>query len=166
MRKVVIAGVILLATLNSALGQVVAVNVRKSSLDRAAAVFAPTEVSIDSRLKDVPDPFFRTPAAPGSRTPDVDQSAPAQSRLSDQDALSIIARNFKPTGIMALGDRKAIVLPDGRNLPAGSNFSATINGETYTIEITEINPGGYTLRLGNSTLGKTFGASLHGISAQ
>lgn len=76
--------------------------------------------------------------------------------ISDEVALEVISRRFKPDGSLIFGDRGILKLGNGETIEEGESFPAEIRGTTYTVEIVEVTARGYTLRVGEATVYKTF----------
>ena len=76
--------------------------------------------------------------------------------LSDEVALGIISRRFKPLGSMVLGNRGFLQLPQGRTIEKGQKFKADIKGTSYEVLISEVTAKGYTLQLGSASSEHSF----------
>lgn len=155
---------LLLLSLPASIGaQVLAPDVREKRLESAREVLAQRqEPAQEAGLEAVRDPFYlETPAQPLElKTPGTTAQAQPQvqvrPRKSDAEVLVMIARSFRPTGSLILGERKLLILPSGRSLKLGASFKARYEEDEYTVEVTDITQTGYTLRLNNETLLRTF----------
>ncbi|NDV62581.1 hypothetical protein G0Q06_08970 [Puniceicoccales bacterium CK1056] len=76
--------------------------------------------------------------------------------ISDEIALDVISRSFKPDGSMIFGNRGILKLGNGETIEEGESFPAEIRGTTYTVEIVKVTARGYTLKVGDATVDKTF----------
>jgi hypothetical protein len=76
--------------------------------------------------------------------------------ISDKTALEVISRRFKPDGSMIFGNRGILKLGNGETIEEGESFPAEIRGNTYTVEIVEVTARGYTLKIGEETVEKSF----------
>lgn len=76
--------------------------------------------------------------------------------ISDETAVEVISRRFKPLGSLIFGSRGILQLANGETIEEGDSFPAEIRGNTYTVEITKVTARGYTLKVGDATIDKTF----------
>jgi hypothetical protein len=76
--------------------------------------------------------------------------------ISDQVAVEVISRRFKPIGSMIFGNRGILQLSNGETVEEGESFPAEIRGNIYTVEIIKVTSQGYTLKVGTATADKTF----------
>jgi len=94
-----------------------------------------------------------------SEDEDNDNAAPVPEvtrALGDAVALRLIAQQFKPIGSLILGERAQLQLANGTRISAGDSFNATIQGTTYEVLIESVTSNGYTLRIGEASISKTF----------
>lgn len=124
-----------------------------------------------ARTEGLASPFFAPmaePPAPLPVTDTVDEAAPVEEvapapvirqRLPDRVALEAVARNFKPTGSLIMGERKLLNLSSG-TMPEGGSFVATIQGEQYTVKVAEVTTSSYTLQIGTASLTQGFDPGL------
>jgi|GEM_PF-2212983 len=77
-------------------------------------------------------------------------------RLSDGRAVQAVARDFKPAGLMILGDRRVLRLRDGSMLREGDAFTARIEGESYRVLVSSIDTAGYELTVGEASIRRGF----------
>ncbi len=167
----ILSAVLLSASL--AQGDVSSPQVRRRQLDEGIAATTVPDVQVDQRVARLRDPFYmdepavpdmtpagqavRRGAASAARSDDAaNTEAPRAPTRSDADALTLIARSFQPTGSMILGERRFVTLPDGRPMPQGATFVARIEGEEYTVEITQVTTSGYVLKLRDTLLHRSF----------
>jgi hypothetical protein len=77
-------------------------------------------------------------------------------RLSDPVALTAIARNFRPSGSIIVGERRLLRLRDGTMINEGSSFNARIAGEAYTVKVISVTRDGYEIGLGEARTSARF----------
>lgn len=77
-------------------------------------------------------------------------------RLSDAEALRLVARRFRPLGSLVIGDKGVLQMDSGRNLAEGESFKATVNGVSYRVYIADVSENGYILRLRDEFLQRDF----------
>lgn len=80
-------------------------------------------------------------------------------RLSDEQALAAIAREFQPSGSLIAGDRALLRLSDGSSLREGEGFTARIQGQSFRVVVSEIDVDGYTLVLGEAAIRRGFSSA-------
>ena len=104
---------------------------------------APVETEADVN-QDVPDTFFDP-----SPRPQID-------RLSDNDALLKIAPGIRPKGAIVKGSTSYLMLGNGQLIPQGTEIPATVRGEDYVVIVESISMSGYTLRINDAEVLRTF----------
>lgn len=80
----------------------------------------------------------------------VEAKPPESVRLPDPVALTAIARNFRPSGSIIVGNRRLLRLVDGTMLEQGNSFTARIGREAYVVKVISVTPDGYTIGLGEA----------------
>ena len=145
---------------------VLSVSDRASVISAAEAYLSEKDVTILASIDEVPNPFF-SKAPPvvvkveGTKT-DVEQpseviEAPKEVIYGDDSVLKVIAANFarQVRGTLARGGTSYIQLQGGNLIKAGAAFPAHLPQDadkTYTVQLIEVTPDGYTLSLGKSSL--------------
>lgn len=123
---------------------------RLEALKTAARLLEPREPTWEQLVRDLPDPFFRSSAAPAKAEPEPVEVAP-RSTLSDLEVLQAAAANIRPTGTMMV-DGENYLLMDGKRYKRGAVLSLTIDGVAHPIVISAIEGKSYTLRLNEQEL--------------
>lgn len=77
-------------------------------------------------------------------------------RLSDEAALGLAARSFKPSGSLITSTRRVLRLDNGSMVNEGHVFSITIRGERYRVILDSVSEDGYVLRVGDAMLKRSF----------
>ena len=126
-------------------------------LSVAYQVIDDKESSFLATLADVENPLGTEPIMIAV----VEEKVEAVVVYDDASVLKVIAANFakQVRGTLARNGSSFIQLQGGRLMNAGSSFPARIPeaaDKTYTVEVTEVNPEGYTLRLGDATQSLTY----------
>lgn len=131
---------------------------RLEVLAEARALLNNQEVEIEGLIADLKNPFVReaTQAPPPVVTDSGEPAPPEARRLPDAVALEAIANKFMPTGSLVMGNRQVLLLDNGRSMPLGTRFRATISEFVYEVELSEVTSDGYTLRLNEATLTRSF----------
>jgi hypothetical protein len=111
-------------------------------------------------FKVVPSPFNPPEDAPEAEADQPQSTAPriviSSARMSDRDALRIIASQFKPIGSLVVGERGVLQLASGNTMEEGASFAAKIKGHNYPVVISEVTSKGYTLSLGEADIQRNF----------
>ena len=138
--------------------QVMGPDVRTRQLDKAEAAIATPALRVEERLANLRDPFFTQAASlPARPAAELEAAAaPEKVRRPDGAVLALIAQSFQPSGSLILGERRLLTLPGGQSIALGATFTARVDGEEYAITIGDITSTGYTLKLNEATLARTF----------
>jgi hypothetical protein len=160
--RLLFLGLALVPPLAHAQGVVLPRERRTGILEQCAATLAMTDPAMGARLRASQSMFQARPqavaaplgTAPASTGQDV--PPPPPERLTDEQALEMIARLFTPSGSMMLGDRAAVLFSDGRRMFRGETFTARIRDDTYPTELIEVTATTYTLRVGTATVTRNF----------
>lgn len=136
---------------------------RDDVLGKAEALLNLSDENFELRLSKVKSPFEKETPDSGATTPGMVTSSgsddpvpvpvkPVPTRLSDSQALRVIANTIRPTGVMRAGNRRLLLLSNNRNMRMGQVFVAKIRGEEYRVTISEITDNTFTLKVGQETI--------------
>lgn len=144
--------------------RVIAASVRQETLETAEELLNRGDVETKQAIALSVTPMFPPapeepeevapppePVMPGLPAPPPPRVVEQPKRLSDDEALSRITEQFRPSGSLILGERR-FVLAGSQRVPLGTVFTARIDGQTYRVEVSSITQNDYTLRLGGAEL--------------
>lgn len=73
-------------------------------------------------------------------------------RLTNQQALAMVAERLRPRGTLILGSNRIVRLEGGGQLSAGTVLPLTVRGEEYRVVVESVQSDSFTLRLGGQTV--------------
>lgn len=132
---------------------------RTGLLDRASEILAGDTTGFEETLDDLYNPFIgyiEPVAQPDPEVPDPDPEPvleePTVERYSDEAVLTQVANKLNATSVLILGPNKRLNLSNGASLSIGDIIPAHIRGVTYEIELIDVTPDDFTLRLNTETI--------------
>lgn len=158
-KNLIILGSMTISLVSFGQGLVSHPNQRTEILAGIDAIFAREPIDVNKVKFKRKSPFEIVSKAPVQKQvvvrPDEPQPPPVL-RLSESEALTIAAQNFKPAGSLITSTRRVLRLEGGRMVNEGHTFAVSIRGERYDVVIDSVSEDGYVLRLGEATLLRKF----------
>lgn len=137
---------------------------RQEALERGKVLVAPRDIVVVAVNPFHPPAFAEavagmgrvssgTPAPANNAGEEVVTRAPTGPR-TDRDLLQAIAVALKPSGFFTLGGQPTLVFGQKR-VKAGGTVTINFEGSDYTVEISNITPPNFTLRLNREEFTRT-----------
>jgi hypothetical protein len=147
--------------------RVLTIEARTQVLEVASECLNQVDKEFVAILEQLANPYsFKQESDPVVIEPEVSEPAPVV--YDDSSVLKAIGASFANNvrGTLARGATRYLQLQGGGMLKSGTSFPATlpqVEGKTFTVTVTDINPHAYTLQMGDATLTLSIdGSSPHG----
>jgi hypothetical protein len=131
---------------------------REAFILRADALFDQVDSKFEASLSEIKDPFNQS-LEPESFHEESVGSDPAVVVLSDKDALRYVISIFKPRGTLLMGNKRIIVLDNGKRLSEGDSFQIIYQEKPFIVYIENITMRSCALKIGAEIEEKVFGST-------
>jgi len=128
---------------------------RESVLEVADRLLAEPDLNRVAQLRERRSPFVRPEPVVAKADPESEVAGPviaAPVRLTNQQALALVAERLRPRGTIIQGTTRIVMLEGGGRLSAGVELPLSVRGEDYKVVVDSVHSDHFVLRLGGQTL--------------
>ena len=128
---------------------------RESVLEVADRLLAEPDLNLAAQLRERRSPFVLPEPVAAKPDPETEVAGPAivaPVRLTNQQALALVAERLRPRGTIIQGATRIVMLEGGGRLSAGVELPLTVRGEDYKVVVDSVQSDHFVLRLGGQTL--------------